>query len=436
MDASDGLWHSGRMRTLIAARNVGGAIRLARQARGWRQADLGAATGYSASTISRLESSRRATVDVDMLRRVASAVGMPAEVLGVLLGIGEVPRATVARYGPPEEEDPVRRRALLAAAGLTVPLRLLSAVDDAFVALPRLPGTVGVADVTSLLLRARREFDAGAMTRLIDRLPTLLAAAHAVAEKGREPAAFAQLAACYDLATETLVKVGRYHASRIAADRSLAYARLSGSPIADAASARCLGIVLRHEGRQSIANRITVEATANLERTGLVTQAQVAAYAQMLCTCAYNAAQAGDRDRALEMIGEAGRAAGRLEPGPVPGQPFSISSAQVSLYRIGVHWALGDAGAALNTGAALRPGMFRTAERQVRLHTDVARAWWQWGKPEQTARALLAAFQVAPAEVLGRPAIRGVATELTERYPRVSGARELASVLRGRRSSS
>jgi hypothetical protein len=155
----------------------------------------------------------------------------------------------------------------------------------------------------------------------------------------------------------------------------------------------------------------------------------------MLCTCAYNAAKTGDRDRALEMISEAGRAAGRLESGPVPGQPFSISAAHVSLYRIGVHWSLGDAGAALNAGAVLRPGMFRTAERQGRLHTDMARAWWQWGKPEQTAHALLAAIQVARAEVLGRPAIRAMATELTQRHPRVSGARELTSALRGQQSS-
>jgi transcriptional regulator with XRE-family HTH domain len=430
MDASDGLWSSRRMRALIAARNVGGAIKLARQARAWRQADLGAATGYSASTISRLESGRRTTADVEMLRSVAAAVGMPAEVLGVLLGIGELPRVTVTRYGPPKEEDPVRRRALLAAAGLAVPVRLLSAIDDAFVTMPRLPGTVGVADVTSLFLRARREFDAGDMTRLVGSLPALLAAAHAVAKEGQEPVAFAQLAACYDLTTETLVKVGRYPASRIAADRSLAYAELSGSPMAKAASARCLSIVLRHEGRQSMADRITVEAATLLEQTGLVTPAQTAAYAQPLCTCAYNAAQAGDRDRSLEMISEAGRAAERLEPATVPGQPFSISTAHVSLYKIGVHWALGDAGAALNSGAGLRPGMFRTPERKGRLHTDMARAWWQWGKPEQTAHALLAALQVAPAEVLGRPAIRGMATELTRRYPRVSGARELTAALR------
>jgi transcriptional regulator with XRE-family HTH domain len=77
---------SARARELIAARDVGGAARLARQARGWRQADLGKDTGYSASTISRLETGRRGSRDVDMLRRVTRAAGIPPEVLGALLG--------------------------------------------------------------------------------------------------------------------------------------------------------------------------------------------------------------------------------------------------------------------------------------------------------------------------------------------------------------
>jgi len=52
-----------------------------------------------------------------------------------------------------------------------------------------------------------------------------------------------------------------------------------------------------------------VDAAARLEATGLTRPAQAAAYAQMLCTCAHNAAHAGDR--ALEMIKEAAYAATR-----------------------------------------------------------------------------------------------------------------------------
>ncbi|MGH3835403.1 MAG: hypothetical protein ACRDSF_06825, partial [Pseudonocardiaceae bacterium] len=146
---------------------------------------------------------------------------------------------------------------------------------------------------------------------------------------------------------------------------------------------------------------------------------------QKLCTCAYNAAQASDRDRALELITEAEQAAARLPDRPVGGHPFTVTPAQVTLYHVGVHWSLGDAGAALHAGRGLHPGQFPTPERRGRPHTDMARAWWQWGKPEQTARALLAAHRQAPAEVRDRPAIRKIVTDLTRQYPRVAGVHEL-----------
>jgi hypothetical protein len=265
-------------------------------------------------------------------------------------------------------------------------------------------------------------------------LPGLLAIAHEAAGRGRDPVAYTQLASCYDLATETLNKIGRYGASRITADRATASAGLSGSPIAMAAAARSLGIVLRHEGRQEIADRVTLEAAGRLEATGLTQPAQSAAYAQMLCTCAYNAAQAADRDRALEMIKEAERAAARLPGRPIPGQPFIVTPAQVTLYRVGVHWSLGDAGSALRAGRYLHPSQFPTPERRGRLHTDMARAWWQWGKPEQTALALLAAYRQAPSEVRDRPTIRKIAVNLAEQHPQVPGVRELTSAI-GRRST-
>jgi hypothetical protein len=284
------------------------------------------------------------------------------------------------------------------------------------------------------LRRARSLFDAGDLARLVAGLPGLLAIAHVKAEQTKEPTDYARSAACYDLATETLNKIGHFAASRITADRSAIWARQSGSPIAMAASARCLSIVLRHEGRQQIADRITLDAAVILERTGLVTPAEAATYAQMLCTCAYNAAQAGKRDRALEMVADAEHAVARLPPRAVPGQPFSVTSAQVALYRVGVHWSLGDAGAALTVGSRLHPRQFSTPERRGRLFTDIARAWWQWGKPEQTVQALLAAHSHASAEVRDRPAIRNIVSDLAKRHPNVSGVRELTAAVGGSRA--
>ncbi|QXJ25880.1 helix-turn-helix domain-containing protein [Actinomadura graeca] len=434
MAARDALWSSRRARAIIKARDVGGAIRLARQERGWRLSDLGEECGYSASTISRMETGRRAGTDLDMLRRVATAAGVPLDLLGELVGITTAPPVTVAPTvsRPAETDDAMRRRTLMT-AGLAVPLTLLTGLDDALAILPEPKTPPSQAQLTARLARARRQFDTGSLTRLIAELPDLLASANHAAESSRAPEAFALLAGCYDVATETLNKIGSYPASRITADRATTAAALSGSPIAMAASARCLGIVLRHEDRRALADRVTLTAADRLDATGLTTQAQAAAYAQMLATCAYNAAQAGDRARALELIADAGKAAARLPDHPVAGQPFTITPAQVTLYKVGVHWSLGDAGTAIDAGTDLHPSQFPTPERRGRLHTDMARAWWQWGRPDQAAHALLAAYHQAPGEVTARPSIRQIAVDLVQCHPRADGAHRLAAILRNTR---
>jgi hypothetical protein len=67
---------------------------------------------------------------------------------------------------------------------------------------------------------------------------------------------------------------------------------------------------------------------------------------------------------------------------------------------------------------------------RARIGMDMARAWWAWHRPEQTARALLSAYRASPAEVRDRPAIRSIVNELTERHPRTSGVREIHAAVR------
>ncbi|MFF1275342.1 hypothetical protein ACFVZC_18295 [Streptomyces marokkonensis] len=138
-------------------------------------------------------------------------------------------------------------------------------------------------------------------------LPDLLATAHARIRE-RVDIDYARLSACYSLTAQVLVKIGRYDQARLTADRANLYADLSGSPLASAAAARELGIVLRHQNQAHTAQRLVLKAAASIEVTGLHTQAQAAAYAQLLCTTSYTAARAGDRDQALAMIGSPGPA--------------------------------------------------------------------------------------------------------------------------------
>ncbi len=316
----------------------------------------------------------------------------------------------------------MRRRTLLAAAGLAAPVSLLAGVSNALASMPDPTGSPVPLD--SRLAAARKLFDAGQNAKLLKNLPGLIADADHAA-RAHEEVALARLSTAYSLASTVLTKVGHYDDSRLAADRAMLYAEWSGSPLAAAAAARELSIVLRHQEQPAAAERHILDAVAKVENTGLRTDAQASAYAQMLCTTSYTAARANDRDQALTMIQEAARAARDLPAEPPKGRLFRITPAAVDLYAVGVHWALGDAGAAIEAGQGLREGQFATPERKGRMHTDLGRAWWQWGKAEQTASELLAAVRVSPSEVRDRPAIRGIVEELRSRHPKVSGVREL-----------
>ncbi len=428
MRTMDPLWSSAQARTLVDHQDPGGLIRMGRVGRGWRQADLGSRLGCSASTVSRMEQRGSRTADLRLLRRAAQEVGVPPHLLGAALGLNTPPATKVAADGPRcAKEDPMRRRTLLAAAGLAAPAQLLAGVDDALAITPEPTGSAAPFDTR--LARARSLFDAGRHADLLEALPGLLGDAHHAA-RSRTDLAHARLSSCYSLAAQLLVKIGRYDRARLTADRATVYAELSGSPLAAAAAARELSIVLRHQDQPAAAQRLILSAATQVEATGLTTPAQSAAYAQMLCTTSYTAARAGDRDQALSMITEASRAA-RVLPQQAPaGRLFPITPAAVDLYEVGVHWALGDAGAALQAGRALHPDQFPTAERKGRMHTDLGRAWWQWGKPEQTATELLSALRISPGEVRDRPAIRQIVSDLSARHPRVSGVRELAAATR------
>lgn len=412
---------------LVPRHPVGDVLRAARLARGWTQAHVGALAGFSASAISRIERGR--ALDVQTLRRLAEVYDVEPERLGLATVTGQPDTMD-------ESGDDVLRRQFLTAARLTVPAWVLTRFDDALAALPDPTGPSTATTVAARLVAGRKLFDTGNHTQLVASLPDLLAAAHHLTDTTTDPLPCATVAACYDLATHALNKIGRYQASRITADRAVTYAHLSGSPLASALSTRALSIVLRHEGRPHIAQRVNLEAIGQIEATGLSTPEQRTVFVQMLCSTAYAAAQSGDKDRALELTFEADRALRLLPTHPArpatPTEATALTPAQIQLYKVGVHWALGDSAAALDAARGLRTAQFPTPERRGRLHTDIARAWWQHGRPAQTTAALLAAHRQAPPEVTDRPAIRRIAVDLVNRHPHTAGARELRAILRPR----
>ncbi|MCU4747073.1 transcriptional regulator [Streptomyces sp. G-5] len=422
----DPFWNSSKAREAAAQRRPGVLIRLGREHQAWTLAVLGGRLGCSSATVSRLE--RRARiVDLALVHRAALEVGVPRHILVASLAPPPTAAAAATRVSasPHAEEDPMRRRTLLTATAAAGPTALLAGVDQA---LAHTPAPTGAGRLDAALAASRALYDRGAHGQLLAALPGLIADGHATASS-RQELDQARLSAVYSLATAVLNKIGSYDRARLTADRARTWAEVSGSPLTSAAAARELAIVLRHQDRSEEAQRLVTVAASGVEATGLRTDASASAYAQMLCTLAYTAARAGQRAEALAMTEEARRAARRLPSAAPVGRLFAISPAAVDLYAVGVHWALGDAGAALEAGKNLRPGQFPTAERKARLGTDMARAWWAWSRPEQAARSLLDAYRASPGEVRDRPAIHTIVVELSQRHPRTEGVRELRAAV-------
>ncbi|MFG2638075.1 helix-turn-helix domain-containing protein [Streptomyces sp. NPDC048362] len=419
----DPLWNSTTALHAAAQRRPGALILIGRRHRCWTLAVLAERIGCSPATVSRLER-RTQIADLALVHRAAQEVGVPRHILLASLAPPPATATAATRVTASQrdaEEDPMRRRTLLAAAAAAGPAALLTGLDDALADTPA-PHRAGPLE--RRLAGARALYDQGEHARLLAAMPGLIADAHHAAGS-RRSLDQARLSAVYSLASAILIKLGSHDRARLTADRARTWAEISGTPLAAAAAARELAIVLRQQGQHGAAQRLMSSATDDLEASGLRTDATTAAYAQMLCTLAYTAARAGRRAEALAMTDEARCAARRLPPVIPQGRLFAISPAAVDLYAVGVHWALGDAGAALDAGKNLRPEHFPTAERRARLGTDMARAWWAWQRPEQTTRALLDAYRASPGEVRDRPAIRHIVTELAERHPRTSGVREL-----------
>lgn len=426
--AVDPLWNSTHVQALAAQRRPGALIRLAREQHRWTLADLGGRIGCSAATVSRLERSTR-IVDLALVHRAAAESGVPRHVLMISLApptASGLSATTVSASPRDAEEDPMRRRTLLTATAAAGPAGLLVGLDEALAVTPAPTSATGGLDAR--LVGARALFDTGAHRRLLGALPGLIADAHGAAAT-RAALDQARLSTVYSLTTAVLSKIGSYDRARLTADRARTWAEASGSPLAAAAATRELSIVLRHQDQADTAQHLMSTAAADVEATGLRTDAAAAAYAQMLCTLAYTAARAGRRTDALAMTEEARRAARRLPQVAPAGRLFGVSPAAVDLYAVGIHWALGDAGAALDAGKNLRAELFPTPERRARMATDMARAWWAWKRPEQTTHALLSAYRASPGEVRDRPAIRAIANELTQHHPRTTGVRELRNAL-------
>jgi hypothetical protein len=149
-------------------------------------------------------------------------------------------------------------------------------------------------------------------------------------------------------------------------------------------------------------------------------------YGSLLLTASYSAAQGGKRASALDLAGEAEKAAHRMRRAAAGGL-FStdFTTDQVALYRIGIHHALGDDTGALHHARNINVNRLPTAERRARFCLDLARTYQSLDDPEKVYQALLAAERYAPEDVR-RPSVRTVVGELLYAPGSMPGLRTFA----------
>jgi transcriptional regulator with XRE-family HTH domain len=419
----------------VQARDHATILRFSRLAAGLTLEQLGAAGGYSTSTLSRLESGRRAIRDVAELRTLADLYDVPVEMFGLATTSGPVNGSTLSATVD-GGGDTVHRRNFLAGA---------AAVGAA--ALPATPASAAPAGNTiedvlfgrltaeplsgqqmaAQISVARADYRATRFTRLARRLPKLLAQASASRSAvgvGDQAAAAQRLAEAYGIATQLLLKLHDNGMACATADRAVQAAASGSDPLIMAESQRLAATVLRRVGHGGSAQKLVLEAAEQLRTvTPDTTAAFHAMYGQLLAVASYTAAIRDDRDTAWTLLAEA------EQPAYAAGTSARFNATEIAVYRIGVAHKLGDYGAAVDYARKVDPRSITDAERRARYWEDTALAMHGRGRPAAAFDTLLAAERDVPEEVRYRPWSQQLTRDLLSAPASysLSGVREFAA---------
>jgi len=426
-------------RRAAADGRYGAVLRLARTAANLTLEQAGQRAGYSAATLSRLETGRRQLTDVTVLRRLAHLFQIPP----ALFGLADPDGAPATDRGPSTDmvpggrprkggDDPVRRRELLVGLA-TAPLAATTRVTALRPPVEE-PAAVLVTSLEDLLLRHRRpyptsddvevdiavlrqclvdaktDFQTSRYRALAAKLPRLVPLAQTRATA--DPRTQDILAEIYNTVAHVLIKLEVTGLGWVAADRAMAAASAVGDPVTVASVTRNIVSLCRRDRRYHAAQQLALDAAAQLTITGPnADMTHLSLYGMLLCNAGYAAAQAGDRAQSTELLNAADTAAVRLGADR-NAHWTAFGPTNVTLHRISAAFALGDAGTAIDHAATVPAGALRVPERQSRYWVDVARAYDQWNKPAKCYRALAIAERLAPEEVRSRPVVRNLADKL------------------------
>lgn len=438
-----------------AAEEMGAVIRRARRMADVTLAELGASVGYSAASLSRMERGKQPVRDIVLLQRVAAALSIPPQLLGLAPRHGRTDQQPIAprpAHGATrvpgvmplgeESEDPVRRRNLLAGLAGAATAAVLGPVPTASarpalagledLLLHRPAGSLGLeptpANVSAAIDAARSEFSACRYDALARALPSRIALAQALGTDGHREQAATAAAELYNLATRLCIKLGEDGMAAVTADRALTAALAGADALTIAEAHRMVSSAWRRQGHYARATDVAVTAAQRLAADRSIPEAErLSAQGNLYATAAYTAAKQGDRHTAHVLITEAENTAGQLGCDAIL-RGTAFGPTQVRLHQISVNHLLGDAGTAIEHARHIQPAALPTTERQARYWIDVARAFDQWGKPDRCYRALLAAEHAAPQEVR-RASVRAIAADLMQHDRTLPGVRAFATRL-------
>jgi tetratricopeptide (TPR) repeat protein len=285
------------------------------------------------------------------------------------------------------------------------------------------PVSEEVADLDALtrrVVRLKLRYQTCQYRAAVAELPGTLHAArsiHRVTDGVARDRADELIAGIYQVAVGVLLKLGDAALAAVAADRAMAAAANSGSPVSVASSARAVAHSLIAGGHALQAVEICTSAAEHLDtQVSGHDRQSLSIYGALLLRAAAASAERGDGAGATGLLDEAAGAARRLgRDGNAGGTAFGPTN--VLLHRVHVALALGDAGTALRQAQRVDLSCLPVAERKAALYVDAARAMAQWERYEPALEAVRAADRIAPEEVRSRPAVHSLLSDIADRSP-------------------
>ncbi|MFI6905097.1 helix-turn-helix domain-containing protein [Nonomuraea sp. NPDC050394] len=258
-----------------------------------------------------------------------------------------------------------------------------------------------LAELASEIAEVWKAYQSSQYTKVVERLPVLLAEAHHAERSSHgdaRHAALGVLGQVYHAAASILTKVGEADLAWIAAERGLAYAQESRSQVVTVSLLRSVTHSLLANGRYDAAIQLTSDAAALLDDDlPKATPDLLSVYGTLFLAGSMAAARAEDRTTTRAFLAEAQESATRL--GTDANHAWTaFGPTNVAIHRVATAIELGDIQVAIDIGPKLDTSAL-PIERRVRHALAVAHALSLWNRTDEALATLLDAEKMAPEQV-------------------------------------